>query len=42
MFIRATKALPSSRLDDLCMYVGILVASSLSGSLFYNLMQASI
>ena len=34
MFIRATLALPFSRLDDLCTYVGILVASSLSGSLF--------
>ena len=42
MFIRATWALPSSKLDDLCTYVGILVASSLSSSLFYNLMRASI
>ena len=42
MFISATQALPSSRLDDLCKFVGILVASSLIGSLFYNLMRASI
>ena len=31
-----------SRLDDLCICVGTLSASSLSGSLLYNLMRASI
>ena len=31
-----------SRLDDLCICVGTRAASSLSGSLLYNLMRASI
>ena len=31
-----------SRLDDLCICVGTHAASSLSGSLLYNLMRASI
>ena len=30
-----------SRLDDLCICVGTRAASSLSGSLLYNLMRAS-
>ena len=40
MFIRATKALSFSRPNDLCTFVGILVASPLSGTLFLNLMRA--
>ena len=31
-----------SRLDDLCICIGTRAASSLSGSLLYNLMRASI
>ena len=34
--------LPFSRLDDLCICVGTRTASSLSGSMLYNLMRASI